>query len=198
MYFSIYNDNKISTSKFITDNLIKSVHFPSTVRTPPNRLKNYFIGELTHRTKPKFDSIETTCWVNIQKNKTLNNYRYNHSNKIKTKKYKCKSLNFPRLTHRTLPSRCINGWTNTKNIKLIKENNKYTYDIYVKDLNFPYCKPKLLNPNIINYNKLFIPNKKNLETIKSNRRKRLFLKSFTKMRLLINKSNSHRKVSELI
>ena len=55
MHFSIYNDNRIDTKSFIATNLIKSSHFPWTVRTPPNCYKNYFIGELTKRVKPRFD-----------------------------------------------------------------------------------------------------------------------------------------------
>ena len=139
MYYSIYNDNKINTSTFYTENLIKYVHFPSTVRTPPNRLKNYFIGELTKKIKPQFDSIITTSSTSIQKNKTLNNFRYNNnsSHKIKQKKFNFKSDNFPLLIHRSLPNNSINGWSNTKNIKLVKNDYKNKYDLYYKELIFP-------------------------------------------------------------
>ena len=193
MHYSIYHDNIISTSRFITENLIKSAHFPSTVRTTPNRFKNYFIGELTHRIKPHFDSIETTSSGILPKSKTLNNFRYHYSYKIKVKKNDCTFTDFPKLIHRTLPSKSINGWTTTKNIRLVKNNDKYNFDIYYKELVFPYCKPKVINHNIINYNKLVIPKNKNFETIRNNKRKRLFLKSLTKLHLLINKSNEIKK-----
>ena len=196
MHFSIYNDNQIKTSKFIFENLIKNAHFPSTVRTPPNRFKNYFIGELTHRIKPQFDSIETTSSITLPKNKTLNILKYSSSQKIKVKKYRCNSNNFPILTHKYKHNKS-NMSTNTRNIKLVKMNEKYTFDVYLKELNFPYCKPKLFNnPNIINYKKFLIHRNKDLNTIQNHRKKRLFLKSFTKLHLLIDKSKNEKKVNE--
>ena len=72
-------------------------------------------------------------------------------------------------------------------------NEKYTFDVYLKELNFPYCKPKLFNnPNIINYKKFLIHKNKDLNTIQNHRKKRLFLKSFTKFQLLIDKSNTNK------
>ena len=200
MLCSIYNDNKISTSKFIFNNLLKSSHFPSSVRTPPNRFKNYFIGELTHRVEPHFDSIEINIPKTLPKMKTLNNFRYKTSDIIKVKKIKCISKHFPKLINRTLNNRSINGWTNTKNIKLTKNNineNDYKYyDIYLKELDFPYCKPKLHNPNIINYKNLLLNKKKNLNTIQKNKKKRLFYKYFNKLHLLLDKAIDEKKVNE--
>lgn len=197
MYYSIYNDNKINTNTFYTENLIKLVHFPSTVRTPPNRLKNYFIGELTKKIKPQFDSIITTSSITLPKNKTFHNFRYNNSShKIKQKKFNFKSDNFPLLIHRSLPNKSINGWSNTKNIKIVKNDYKNKYDLYYKEIIFPYNKPKILNPNIINYNKSMIYKNPSFNTIKNNRKKRLFLKSFTRLHLLIDKSCNEKKVSE--
>ena len=165
------------------------------MRTPPNRFKNYFIGELTHRIKPQFDSIETTSSITLPKNKTINNLRYNNSSKIKVMKFKCKPNYFPSLIHRTIPIKS-GIWTKTRNIKLIKNNNRYNFDIFFKELNFPYCKPKLINSNIINYNKCLIHKNEGLNTIKNNRKKRLFLKSLTKLHDLIDKSKDEKKVNE--
>ena len=52
----------------------------------------------------------------------------------------------------------------------------------------------MINPNIINYNKLLIYNNKNknLQTIQNSRKNRLFLKSFTKFQLLIDKPNTNK------
>ena len=195
MHYSIYNDKQISTSKFIYENLIKTAHFPSTIRTIPNRFRNYFIGELTHRIKPQFDSFETTSSITLPKNKTLNNLRYGSSQKIKVRKFRCKSNNFPILNNKFMHNKS-NMSTSTRNIKLVKMNDKYTYDVYFKELNFPYCKPKFWNPNIANYKKYLIPKNKDLKTIQNHRKKRLFLKSFTKLHLLIDKSKNEKKVNE--
>ena len=154
MQYSIYNDNIIKTNSFLTDNLIRSSHFPSTVRTPPNRLKYYFIGELTKRIKPQFDSNITTPSIKMTKNKTLNNFRYNDSHKIKVKKYNPKSTIFPSLFNKYMENRNFNEWPYKRNIKLVKNNIKHKYNLCCKELNFPYNKPKLCNPNIINYNTL--------------------------------------------
>ena len=197
MYYSIYNDNKINTNTFYTENLIKYVHFPSTVRTPPNRLKNYFIGELSKKIQPQFDSIKTTASVNLPQNKTLKNFKYNIIPcKIKQKNFDFKSDNFPSLIHKSLPNKSINGWSNTKHIKLVKNNYKYKHDLYYKELIFPYNKPKIINPNIINYKKFMVHKKQNFNTTQNNRKKRLFLKSFTKLHLLIDKSRNDKKVNE--
>ena len=203
MHYSIYNDNKISTSKFMINNLLKSSHFPSCVRTPPNKYKNYFIGELVHRVEPRFDSKEIDFPSDLPKSKTLNNFRYKTSNKISFKKYKCKSNkknNFPKLIKRTFNNRSINGWTNTKNIKLVKnntnENDHNFYDLYIKDLDFPYCKPKYHNPFIINYRMLLSNKNKNFKTIQNSRRKRTFYKYFNKLHLLMDKANNEKKDNE--
>ena len=194
MHFSIYNDNRIDTKSFIATNLIKSSHFPWTVRTPPNCYKNYFIGELTNRVKPRFDIDLTNSSIFIPKNKTLNNFRHNHNGKNLINKSNSNSNNFPSLFSKTLSNNSINRGCNTRNIKLVKHNDKYNYNFYFKEICFSYNKPKMINPNIINYNKLLIYNNKNknLQTIQNSRKNRLFLKSFTKFQLLIDKPNTNK------
>ena len=196
MQYSIYNDNMIKTNSFLTDNLIRSSHFPSTVRTPPNRLKYYFIGELTKRIKPQFDSIITTPSIKMTKNKTLNNFRYNDSHKIKVKKYNPKSTKFPSLFNKHMENRKFNEWPYKRNIKLVKNNIKHKYNLCCKELNFPYNKPKLCNPNIINYNNCLIKKNDDFDKIQNSRKNRLFLKSFTKLHLLIDKSKNEKRAND--
>ena len=197
MQFSIYNDNIIKTKSFITKNLMKSSHFPSTIRATPNRFKNYFIGELTKRIKPQFDTIITTDSINIKKNKSLNNFRYSTENhKINVKKYNPKSINFPSLFNNKTERKKYSERPYKRNIKLIKNNLKQKFRMCCKELNFPYNKPKLINPNIINYNNLLIKKNDNFDTVQNSIKKRLFLKSFTKLQLLINKSQNDKKVND--
>ena len=197
MQYSIYNDNIIKTKSFITKNLLKSSHFPSTVRSTPNSFKNYFIGELTKRIKPHFDSNITTTSISIQKNKTINNFRYNNdSHKIKVKKYNPKSYNnFTSLINNKIERRKYNEWPYKRNIKLVKNNLKHKYNLSYKELIFSYNKPKLINPNIINYNNILIKKNENFDSVQNSAKKRLFLKSFSKLQLLINKSQNDKKVN---
>ncbi len=199
MQYSIYNDNIIKTKSFLTKNLMKSSHFPSTIRSTPNCFKKYFIGELTKRIKPQFDNIITTDSIDIKKNKTFNNFRYNTENhKIRVKKYNPKSINFPFLFNNKTERKKYSEKTYKKNIKLVKNKLKNKFNLCCKELNFPYTKPKLNNPNIINYNNFSIKNNDNFDKIQNNIRKRLFLKSFAKLHLLINKSQNDKKVNEKI
>ncbi len=197
MQYSIYNDNIIKTKSFIIKNLMKSSHFPSTIRPTPNCFKNFFIGELTKRKKPQFDSIITTDSINIKKNKTLNNFRYNtEGHKIKIKKFNPKSMNFPSLFNNKTEKKKYRERPYKYNIKLIKNNLQHKFNLCCKELNFPYKKPTLNNPNIINYNNFLIKNNNNFDTIQNSIKKRLFLKSFTKLHLLINKSQNDKKVND--
>lgn len=177
MHYSIYNDNIIKTDTFFTKNLLKYSHFPSTVRTPPNSCKNYFIGELKNRIKPNFDPILTTS-IKLTKNKTLNNDKYKH-NKM------------PKLI---LKNKTVNNWTNTKNIILMKNYPllNHRYNLNYLELCFPYCKPKLINHNIINnQNNEIINNRYNTIINNNSKKKRLFMKTFHDFHILINKAKSY-------
>ena len=186
MYSSIYNDKRIDTKKFFYKNLIRSYHFSSTVRTPPNEYRNNFVGELKKHIIPKFDL--TTIYAN----KKSSIYSIN-----------CKSENSPKKqlkqNKKSLPKLLINNNIINNSINFKKKKYILTTDgihignvgvgIGIVDLNFPYCKPKLKSSNTnvtLRYKcKNFNSNKNDLINLKKS--ERLFIKSLANIHQMLNK-----------
>ena len=186
MYCSIYNDKKFETKKLFFKNLIKSYHFSSSVRTPPNKYHINFIGELNIRQKPHFDTLFTSQMKNSHNSnfttKKNNNFSYKKRKKIKAS-----------LLPKLLINNNINNINSNKNKCVFTNRILNNEDIGIIDLNFPYCKPKLKTSksNIIIKNKYNIKNKylnlKNNDKTGNKKSNRLFFKSLSNFHQIINK-----------
>ena len=186
MYSSIYNGKKLETKHLIYTNSIRYYHFSTTVRTPPNKYTNIFIGELKKHIKPKFDAT------------SINFYKKNIKDKsdISTKK----NLKDEKIS---LPIILLNKNNANNNISLKKKKVLLSNDCLnskigngIIDLNFPYCKPNL---RISNSNLDLIYKDKNKylnnnENKKLNLKKtyRLYNKSLTNIHQIINKSKNYK------
>ena len=188
MYSSIYNDNRFDTKKLFFKNLIKLYHFSSTVRTPPNKYTNNFIGELKSRKNLHFDIFLPrtikTCSSTLYNEKNNNSVR-----RILNKK----SPDLPKLI---INNNVIKNSINSKNNNFLISNQIINNgaELGIIDLNFPYCKPKLKysKSNVI-LNQRFKYKNKGLNTIntdKVNLKKphRLFMKSLSNFQQIIKKS----------
>ena len=186
MYCSIYNDKRFDTKKIFIKNLIKSSHFSSSVRTPPNKYHINYIGELKMRQEPHFDILFTSSIK--QSDFSTNVKKMKHRNIIKIK-----SSLLPKLL---LNKNNIINNTNTNNDKCIFTNRILNNEnnIGIIDLNFPYCKSKLKNSKsnvILRNNKNNLKNKylnlKNIENNNNKKSNRLFLKTLSNFHQIINK-----------
>ena len=193
MYYSIYNDKRFDTKKIFFKNLIKSYHFSSAVRTPPNKYHINFIGELKMRQEPHFDILFASSMKQ-------SDFSVNVKNKLKHKnKIKIKASLLPKLL---LNKKDIINNMNNKSNQCIFTNRILNNDSNtgIVDLNFPYCKPKLKNSksNVILRNKYInIKNKYlNLKNIGNNnnnmKSNRLFLKTLSNFHQIINKINKNK------
>ena len=199
MYSSIYNDNRFDTNKLFLKNLIKLYHFSSTVRTPPNKYTNHFIGELKYRKKPNFDIFLPKSSKRYFS--TLYNEKNNDS--VKTN-LKTKSSKLPKII---INNNFIKNNINPKNNNFLISNEIINngVELGIIDLNFPYCKPKLKNSksNIIINRKIKYKNKA-LNTINTDKTKifkkpnRLFMKSLSNFHQIIKRIKKEKfKIKEL-
>ena len=189
MYCSIYNDKRFDTKKIFLKNLIKSYHFSSAVRTPPNEYHINFIGELKNRQEPHFDILFASSMKQ-------SDFSVNVKNKLKHKsRIKIKASLLPKLLLNKKD--IINNMKNNNN-KTIFTNRILNNDgnIGIVDLNFPDSQPKLKNSksNVILRNKYNNIKKKylNLKNIGNNnnmKSNRLFLKTLSNFHQIINKIN---------
>ena len=198
MYFSIYNDKKFDISKIFLKNLINSYHFSNTVRTPPNRYQNNFIGELKGSKKPAHDTL---FWSTIKKHKSSSSFRHKNCFSFNKRLTKKKVSDIPSLLSN---NNNINYKTNKRKNKCIltneilnKDNDNNGNDIGIINLIFPYCKPKLKyshsNIYIKNKNKNKNKNKFLRSTYNINKtQNRLFMKSLSNFHQIINKSEFHK------
>lgn len=186
MYSSIYNGNKLETKNIINENLLNYYHFSSTVRIPPNRYSNTFIGELKKRIKPKFN----TSSIYFNKKNTKDKSDFSDKKNKKEKK-----ILLPKLL---LNKNMINNNINLKKKKFLLSNDclNVGVNIEVVDLNFPYCKPNLRfsNSNLaLNYKeKSKYLNNKGKEKLNLKKTHRLFAKSLANIHQIINKSKNYR------
>ena len=185
MYFSIYNDKKFDISKLFFHNLINSYHFSNTVRTPPNRYKNYFMGELKGSKKPNI------IFHDILKKSQSTSFKHKKALSFNKRLIRNKGADLPKLL---LGNRNINNYTYKKKNKCILTNEILNNgnDMGIINLNFPYCKPKLKYSNsnlyINNRNKYRYISTNNVKKENYQKSNRLFMKSLSNFHQIINKS----------